>query len=255
MNNSDKIITINKVLADYFGKHPGATVMAKEMMNDFIKAGVFPADNKKGLPIRKLLRDLDDANNLHLIPYVRVERKAVNRNWYFCDTSITIPPQSYRSNSNSNAEVIKNVVTRHIKSERQNKYRDEDYVIDLCDEVLNLKASRQHRFNFLVGDTGKPLPTDAYYAEHNLVVEYRERQHTESVGFWNKRTASGVLRDEQRRRYDQRRRDVLPKYGIKLVEISYTDLLHNSQKRLLRDKDIDLEIIRRLISSKLNSNE
>ena len=122
MNNSDKIITINKVLADYFGKHPGATVMAKEMMNDFIKAGVFPADNKKGLPIRKLLRDLDDANNLHLIPYVRVERKAVNRNWYFCDTSITIPPQSYRSNSNSNAEVIKNVVTRHIKSERQNKY-------------------------------------------------------------------------------------------------------------------------------------
>lgn len=93
MNNSDKIITINKVLADYFGKHPGATVMAKEMMNDFIKAGVFPADNKKGLPIRKLLRDLDDANNLHLIPYVRVERKAVNRNWYFCDTSITIPPR------------------------------------------------------------------------------------------------------------------------------------------------------------------
>ena len=44
MNNSDKITTINKVLADYFGKHPGCTVMAKDMMNDFIEAGVFPSD-------------------------------------------------------------------------------------------------------------------------------------------------------------------------------------------------------------------
>lgn len=255
MNNSDKIITINKVLADYFGKHPGATVMAKEMMNDFIKAGVFPADNKNGLPIRKLLRDLDDANNLHLIPYVHVERKAANRNWYFCDTNIAIHPQSPRSNSYSNAEVKENSATRHRIDESQKKYRDEDYVIDLCDEVLNLKASRQHRFDFLVGDTGMPLPTDAYYVEHNLVVEYRERQHTESIGFWNKMTTSGVLRDEQRRRYDQRRREVLPQHGIKLVEISYADLPHNSQKRLLRDKDVDLEIIRRLISSKLNFDD
>ena len=135
---------------------------------------------------------MDDANNLHLIPYVHVERKALNRNWYFCDTSIAIPPQSPQMNSNVHAKVTENAATRHKIDEGQKKYRDEDYVIDLCDEVLNLKASRQHRFDFLVGDTGMPLPTDAYYAEHNLVVEYRERQHTESIGFWNKMTASDV---------------------------------------------------------------
>src|SRR5271163_234983 len=33
--------------------------------------------------------------------------------------------------------------------------RDESYVIDLCDRVLRLKANRQHRFDFLRGDSGR----------------------------------------------------------------------------------------------------
>jgi len=88
---------------------------------------------------------------------------------------------------------------------------DESYIIDLCDRVLNLKAKRQHRFDFLRGDPGKnrrcaKLPVDAYYEELKLVVEYRERQHTESVPLFDKRlTCSGCAREEQRRRYDQRR--------------------------------------------------
>lgn len=127
--------------------------------------------------------------------------------------------------------------------------RDESYVIDLCDEVLQLKASRQHRFPFLVGDTGRELPVDAYYKELNLVVEYCERQHTESVRFWNKPTASGIPRDEQRTKYDQRRRDILPKHGIRLVEISFSDFPHDSHKRLLRNRDVDLEIVKRILSS------
>lgn len=126
---------------------------------------------------------------------------------------------------------------------------DEYYVIGLCDEVLGLKASRQHTFDFLRGDgmPGKKLPVDAYYPELNLVVEYRERQHSESVAFFDKKTTvSGVSRSEQRRIYDQRRRDILPKHGIWLVEISYADLKHNSRKRLIRDRQGDLIVIRKL---------
>ena len=63
--------------------------------------------------------------------------------------------------------------------------RDESYVVNLCDEVLGLKALRQYRFPFLLGDTGKALPVDAYYKEKNLVVEYCERQHTEVVPFFD----------------------------------------------------------------------
>ena len=97
---------------------------------------------------------------------------------------------------------------------------DESYVIDLCDEVLRLKAIRQHRFDFLRGDSGTRLPVDAYYPTLNLVIEFRERQHTEAVRFFDRRqTVSGVGRGGQRKIYDQRRRDLLPKHGMRLVEI------------------------------------
>ena len=65
---------------------------------------------------------------------------------------------------------------------------------------------------------------DAYYPELQLVVEYREHQHTEAVAIMDQRmTVSGVDRGTQRAIYDQRHRDVLPEYGIELVELSYVD--------------------------------
>ena len=118
---------------------------------------------------------------------------------------------------------------------------DESYIIDLCDRVLNLKAKRQHRFDFLRGDPGKnrrcaKLPVDAYYEELKLVVEYRERQHTESVPLFDKRlTCSGCTREEQRRRYDQRRRDVLAAHNIRLIEVEYQLFQCDGQKRLRKN--------------------
>jgi hypothetical protein len=133
-----------------------------------------------------------------------------------------------------------------VQSGRQT--RDEFYVIDLCDTVLGMKASRQHRFPFLKGDASTLLPVDAYYSSLQLVVEYREKQHTEAVRFFDRRiTASGVNRGEQRRIYDERRRQVLPKHGIRLVELSYSDFEHNSRKQLLRRYEADLEVVRKAL--------
>ena len=99
----------------------------------------------------------------------------------------------------------KAIVKKHSRRESS----DEHYIIDLCDDVLDAKASRQHKFDFLRGDPnrrdplGDKLPVDAYYESLNLVIEYYERQHTESVQHFNKKsTVSGVTRDEQRRIYD-----------------------------------------------------
>ena len=114
-------------------------------------------------------------------------------------------------------------------SKRRDK-ADEHYVIDLCDEILGLKADRQHCFDFLRGDSlkdgvlvensGHPLPVDAYYQELNLVIEYWEKQHTESTPFFdNKMTSCGITRKEQREKYDKRREELLQKNGIKLVII------------------------------------
>ena len=132
---------------------------------------------------------------------------------------------------------------------------DESYVIDLCDEVLGEHALRQYTFDFLRGDpsqsfpSGKKLPVDAYYPKENIVVEYRERQHTESVAFFDRRaTVSGVGRGEQRQIYDQRRRDILPQHGIKLVEISYSSFNYNSKKKIIRNRQRDILVVKQLLS-------
>jgi hypothetical protein len=128
--------------------------------------------------------------------------------------------------------------------------RDEYYVIDLCDAVLGIASSRQHRFPFLTGDPGRDgscrrLPVDAFYEPLALAVEYRERQHSEPVAFMDRRqTVSGCTRGEQRRRYDERRRIVLPQQGIRLVELDYSMFAHNGQKRLRRDRAVDELVVR-----------
>lgn len=123
---------------------------------------------------------------------------------------------------------------------------DEYYVVDLCDEVLGMKASRQHTFDFLRGDTGRKLPVDAFYEDLNLVIEYYERQHSECVKLFDqKMTVSGVPRSIQRRMYDNRRKEVLPKYGIRVIIISFNNF--GSSKRLKRNKETDLIVVRTLL--------
>lgn len=126
------------------------------------------------------------------------------------------------------------------------KTSDESYVIDLCDEILGCKASRQHRFDFLRGDAGTSLPVDAYYSELKMVVEYYESQHTKSVPFFdNKITISGVSRGEQRKKYDRLRQTILPEHGIKLIIISYTDF--GTSKHLKRNREHDLKVIKNIL--------
>ncbi|ROI10782.1 hypothetical protein EGI11_02505 [Chryseobacterium sp. H3056] len=229
----EKIAQINQVIAAYFEMNTSVfEIAAKDLMPHFVKAGVFPQDQKSSLPIRRELRKLDDNNQLHLIPFVYADRKATNVNLYF------------RRNNTANYSPPREVVEKKeiAKSAAKTSDRDENYVLDLCDEVLDLIGSRQHRFEFLLGDAGTKLPVDIYYKEHNLVIEYREYQHTNAVKHFDKpdkMTVSGVHRGEQRKIYDQRRRDILPAKGIKLIEIDYTEFAH-SKNRIMRDKEKDM---------------
>jgi hypothetical protein len=52
------------------------------------------------------------------------------------------------------------------------KDNDEGYILDLCNQVLEINSSRQYRFDFLLGDFNKKgiatkLPVDSYYHEKN----------------------------------------------------------------------------------------
>lgn len=78
------IAKINQVIKKYFEGNPSIeTIPAKDLMLQFMQAGIFTKDHRNGLPIRNILRELDRANSLQLIPYVRAERKKVNTNWFF----------------------------------------------------------------------------------------------------------------------------------------------------------------------------
>ena len=80
----DKIRQINLVLKEYFTLNKSVRIVpAKDMMPYFILAGIFPADHSNGLPTRALLRKLDAANKLRLIPFALAERKVKNRSWFF----------------------------------------------------------------------------------------------------------------------------------------------------------------------------
>ena len=142
---------------------------------------------------------------------------------------------------------------------------DEHYVIDLCDHILGRKARRQHRFPFLVGDPrrdGRPgarLPVDAYYDDLGLVIEFMERQHSLSVRFFDnphRLTVSGVHRGEQRRRYDERRGQVLPAHGLTLIALD-ASLFRRSggrRKRLLRDRLHDERVLRQELAAFLSKS-
>ena len=118
-------------------------------------------------------------------------------------------------------------------------------------------SQRQHRFPWLLSDPGKSgrrvaLPVDAYYPEHQLVIEYRERQHFESTPHFDKpdvMTVSGVHRGEQRRIYDERRERQIPGHGLRLVIVTPFELDHDSRGRLRRNRDHDLRSLRTLLDA------
>lgn len=138
---------------------------------------------------------------------------------------------------------------------------DEYYVIDICDELLGTAASRQHRFDWLRGDFSEKrrsysyLPVDGYWETLGLVVEYAEHQHGESVTHFDKPhilTVSGVHRGIQRRIYDERRVDLIPKHGLALVVIPATAFTLKSN-RVVRNRGQDAEIVRYYLDARYAS--
>ena len=127
---------------------------------------------------------------------------------------------------------------------------DEHYVLDLCDEVLGIRGHRQFTFEWLRGDPsparplGTKLPVDGYLPSLGLVVEFQEEQHSQPSAFFDRRqTVSGVGRGEQRRRYDVRKRELVPRNSLRLVVLEKSAFVVRS-KRIARDRAADLDVVR-----------
>ena len=246
MKDLSKVEKINTVIEEYFNTNASLTIApVKDLMPAFIKAGIFIKDVKKGLPIRLVLRELDASNELTAIPFTHAERHGEHTYWYFVPASAIAPDAPYKQEKKKPENDP--IVTR-LNS-------DETYVITLCDKVLSLKANRQKRFPFLLGDPHKNgktktlLPVDAYYEELQLVVEYKEIQNYRPLTISNKdedeedEENKTLSREEQRRIYDERRAKVLPENEISLVVISYSDFEYDNTNKIVRKEESDLKIV------------
>lgn len=248
-NSKDKVGQINEVIENYFSTNTDKDwIPAKDIMPDLIKAGVFTKDQKKGLPLRKVLRALDKENLLETIPSVHTERTETAVYWYFVREGAKFTPN----------EPISTVSKKErTKAIRENS--DEFYILDLCDELLKEKASRKHTFSFLLGDMHKKgktrtkLPLAAFYEAANLVIEFLEKQnYTEQyIDKTDDTTVVDTSRREQIIKYNKRRRDVLQKKDINLIEIDYSLFECDNKKNLSRDKAKDVVLLKKILKQYL----
>lgn len=81
-----KALRIKRAVNEYFENTSRTNVEARELMNLFIKRGIFAKNNQDGLPIRDFLRRLDENHNLQLIPQVHFEQMDKSKKWYFIKT-------------------------------------------------------------------------------------------------------------------------------------------------------------------------
>ncbi len=91
----------------------------------------------------------------------------------------------------------------------------------------------------------RKLAVDGYFPKYNLIVEYLERQHFESVKIMDRRmTISGVTRDKQRRIYHKRRKQFAIKNGYNYLELAYMDFEHYKNGKLKRIDYNDESVIK-----------
>ncbi len=251
MEDAERIKAINKVLTAYFRVNKDQdSVPVKALMPDFIKAGIFVADEKNGLPIRKILRALDKENGLKKIPRVHAERKAKDVYWYFVRKDATFVSEATNDTGISKKKKAKVAVANS----------DKNYLTDLCDELFQLEASRQHRFDFLLGDmhkdgkTQSTLPVDAYYEDRNLVIEIMESRDIDPIIIREKpsrKTIEAVKRSKQIKVYQERKRNGLVAKEIDLVLVKTKDFECNEEKHLVREKENDLSVLKGLLAEYL----
>lgn len=240
------IAKINDVIGNYFAQHPDKEwIPVKSIMPDLVKAGVFNKDVKKGMPFRKVLLALNSAGELDKIPFVHAEKKEESIYWYLV-----------REGGKFQAKESTNLPPKNPKKEYEKGIKDNDYLIELCDQILNKKSQKQFTFNDLLGDFHKDgisrtkLPLDAYYKEMNLVVEVVNKKSStlqKDIDKSQKLTVSGVTREEQRKIYQERKRTFLEEKEIKVFEINFALFETDEENRLIRSETNDLALLKELL--------
>ncbi|WP_299260226.1 hypothetical protein [uncultured Aquimarina sp.] len=236
--SEENIVKINEVIAHYFNTNPSVDwIPVKEIMPALIEAAVFNKDNKKGLPIRKVLRKLDMESELAKIPSVHAERRSDNIYWYLVRDGKKYVPK----------ELI-NPISRKEQNLQAIQNSDEYYLVNLCDELLKQKASRKHTFNTLVGNLHKKgkgrtkLPLDAYYEDLKLVLEFfRKNEITDELDEEEK------ARKAQIKYYNQLKKKAILTKKLRLIEINYASFECDAENKLVKNSESDRSVLKGIL--------
>jgi len=236
--SEENIVKINEVITHYFNTNPSVDwIPVKEIMPALIEAGIFKKDNKKGLPMRKVLRKLDLESELAKIPSVHAERRSDTIYWYLVRAGKKYEPK----------ELI-NPVTKKEQNLLAIQNSDEYYLVNLCDELLQQKASRKHTFDTLVGNLHKrgkgrtKLPLDAYYENLKLVLEFfRKNEITEELDEEEK------ARKAQIKYYNQLKKKAILTKKLRLVEINYASFECDAENKLVKNSESDRSVLKGIL--------
>tara|TARA_R110002051_G_scaffold88673_2_gene156193 strand:+ start:1651 stop:2394 length:744 start_codon:yes stop_codon:yes gene_type:complete len=238
MMSDENIAKINEVIAHYFDSNKTVDwIPAAAIMPALVQAGVFNKDERKGLPLRKVLRKLDEASALDKIPTLHAERRSDTVYWYFVQEGKKYTPKEVISDITKKEQRILNI---------QNS--DEYYLVNLCDELLEQKASRKHTFDTLVGNLHKKgkgrtkLPLDAYYKDLKLVIEFFEEQEE-----GKELDEAEQARMAQIQYYDKLKKKSILKKELRYLVIKYASFDCDEAGKLVRDTDKDKRILKGML--------
>lgn len=112
----------------------------------------------------------------------------------------------------------------HVKNHRSGcpvcKHKNEKRIIDTIEGILMVHAKRQYKFSDCKDK--KPLPFDAFFPDHNLLVEVQGPHHYEPTR-WTYRLSEddATKRFTSQQKRDCIKREFASKNGYKLVEVPY----------------------------------
>ncbi|MFK7749637.1 MAG: hypothetical protein AB8B65_14670 [Kordia sp.] len=234
----ENIAKVNEVITQYFETNTTVDwIPVKTIMPALVEAGIFEKDVKKGFPLRKVLRKLDKQSELDKIPAVHAERKTENTYWYLVREGKKYTP--------------KEVIPEISKKEQRLldiKNSDENYLLNLCDELLDKKASRKHTFDTLVGNLHKrgkgrtKLPLDAYYQELKLVIEFFQKEKN-----FEDLDEKEQARITQIKYYDELKKEAVLNKKFRYMKINFAQFQCNENDKLIRNTENDIIILKQIL--------
>lgn len=235
---NENIAKVNEAIAQYFNDNTAVDwIPVKTIMPALVEAGVFVKDVKKGFPFRKVLRKLDQQSQLDKIPTVHAERRPENTYWYLVRKGKAYSPKEAIPEISKKKQHLLDI-----------KNSDENYLLDLCDELLEQKASRKHTFDTLVGNLHKrgkgrtKLPLDAYYKDLKLVIEFFQKEKN-----FEDLDEKEQARVTQIKYYDELKKEAVLNKKFRYMKINYAQFECNENDKLIRNTENDTIVLKDIL--------